>query len=314
MNKQRRLFLTQLSAIAGVAAINKPLNSVAAVSKHINTIHASGHSVTVYHTNNLQGKIDAAHQQMGGISQVKQIIEQQDISGLMLDAGSFLGDSKNLSDQKYIIRAMNGMGYHAATPGENELKNGQEQLAALIPFMKFNLVNCNYQFDAVLSGSIKPYITINTGKYKVGITGVGKPLNGVIYNDAVKCANKTALLLREKEGCDLVICLSHLGSGAKGKAPGNKEFAKQSENIDMIISDYSDKLVKGPRIVRNAAKSQVVLSQAGREGLMTGRAVFTFGQEKQQNGIRAKYFIPGQSPEQTFSESLMIIRTKEKAA
>jgi len=312
MNKQRRLFLTQLSAIAGVAAINNPLSSVAAVSKHINTIYASGHAVTVYHTNNLQGKMDATHQQMGGINQVKRLIEQQDISGLMLDAGSFLCNSKNLSDQKYIIRAMNGMGYHAATPGENELKNGQEQLAAFIPFMKFTLVNCNYGFNDSLKALVKPYITINTGKYKVGITGVGKPLNGVIYNDAVKCANNTALLLREKEGCDLVFCLSHLGKGDKENAPGNKEFAKQSENIDMIIADCGDKLVKGPRIVRNATKSQVVLSQAGSEGLMTGRTVFTFGQAKQQNGIRAKYFIPGQSPDQTFSESLTIIRSKEK--
>lgn len=314
MNKQRRLFLTQLSAIAGVAVINKPLNSVAAVSKRINTIYSEGYAVTIYHTNNLHGKTDAVFNNMGGLSQVKALIEQQDIGGLMFDAGNFLNNKKNLSDHKYIIHAMNSMGYHAAAPGSNELMYGQEHLASLVPLMKFNLVNCNYRFNTVLACLIKPYVTINAGSFKIGITGVGKPLNGVIYADAVKCANEAARVLRETENCDLVICLSHLGDDTEGNTPCNKEFAKLSENIDLIIADHSDKLMKGPRIVRNAMKNQVVLSQTGWQGIMAGKTVFTFASQKQKSGIKAKYFIPGQSPYQTFDQSLAILRSKEKAA
>lgn len=314
MNKQRRLFLTQLSAIAGVAAINKPLNSVAAVSKHINTIHSSAHAVTIYHTNNLQGKMDAAYRQMGGIDQVRSLISDQDISGLMFDAGDFLNNGAESHLHKNMIRVMNGMGYHVATPGKNELEKGQGYLATLVPLMKFTLVNCNYIFDRSLSNLIKPYTVINTGKFRVGITGVGQPLNDVIYNDAVTCANETARFLRETENCDLVVCLTNLDNNQRGISIDSKTFAKLSENIDLIVASDNGKLTKGPRIAHNAAKTEVLLAQTGRYGLMAGKAEFTFSDEKQRSGIKALYFIPGQSPHKTFYQSLALLRFKETAA
>lgn len=34
---------------------------------------------------------------------------------------------------------------------------------------------------------------------------------GVVYNDPVTVANEVAAVLKEKEECDVVVCLSHLG-------------------------------------------------------------------------------------------------------
>lgn len=33
---------------------------------------------------------------------------------------------------------------------------------------------------------------------------------GVVYEDPVRVSNEIAALLKDEEGCDLVVCLSHL--------------------------------------------------------------------------------------------------------
>jgi len=314
MNKQRRLFLSQMSMLAGVAAINKPFASIASVSKHVYSLHTAEHAVTIYHTNDLRGKMDAVYNNLGGINQVKDILAKEETNGLLLDAGNFLNNATSLRDHQYIIRTMNNMGYTVASPGYNELLNGQAHLATLIPTMKFKLVNCNYGFDSELSRSINPYVIVNTGKFKVGVTGVGPQLSGVRYNDAIQSANKVAALLKEKENCDLVICLSQLEYKAKGNTPDNLKLAQQSEHIDMIIGGHSRKLTACPATTANKLKRAVILSQAASEGLMLGRTIFNFENGKQSCTIKSKYFIPGQPNAEDFCASLAALRLKEKAA
>jgi 5'-nucleotidase len=313
MKNPRRSFLTRVAGIAGIAALNKPLASIASVSKHINTIYSADRAVTIYNTNDLHGKIDAGYNQAGGASAIKSLLADQDTSGLLVDAGDFLSNANNTSQHKEMIRAMNSMGYCAATPGNHELALGQENLAALIPAMKFAMVNCNYQFDAVLSKLIKPYIIIQTGKFKVGITGVGQPVRGVIYKDAFACANQTAQLLKTQENCDLVICLSHLGYKNEGNVPDNKKLAQQSEHIDLIIGGHNRKVMKAPMVLQNKQKAEVMLSQAAWDGLMMGKMVFNF-ESKQKTGIKAKHFLADNSSNDTFVTSVRALRLKEKAA
>ena len=313
MKNPRRLFLNQVAGIAGIAALNKPLASIASVSKHINTIYSADRAITIYNTNDMHGNIDAGYNKPGGVNSIKTLLESQDISGLLVDAGDFLNSAHNPGQHKQMIRAMNSMGYCAATPGNHELALGQSNLASLIPLMKFAMVNCNYRFDAALSHLIKPYVIINTGKFKVGITGVGHPVNGIIYNDAIECANKTAQLLKTEQNCDLVICLSHLGYKNEGDKPDNKKLAQQSEGIDLIVGGHNRKVLAAPVVVFNKQKHEVLLSQAGWDGLMMGKTVFHF-EAKQKSSIKAKHFLSGHSSNETFAASVRALRLKENAA
>lgn len=313
MKNPRRLFLNQVAGIVGIAALNKPLASIASVSKHINSIYAADHAITIYNTNDLHGNIDAGYNQPGGINAIKTLLENQDVSGLLVDAGDFLNNAHSSIQHKQMIRAMNSMGYCAATPGNHELALGQANLALLMPLMRFAMVNCNYRFDAALSNLIKPYVIVNTGKFKVGITGVGQPVTGVIYNDAIACANKTAQLLKTEQSCDLVICLSHLGYKDDGDRPNNKKLAQRSEGIDMIVGGHNRKVLDAPIVCLNKQKREVVLSQAGWDGLMMGKTVFNF-EAKQKSSIKAKHLLSGHLSDETFTESVSALRLKEKAA
>ncbi len=301
MNNHRRLFLSQLSLVAGAAALSKPMDSMAVISKHVNTLCAAKTNVTIYHTNDLHGHINAAYNNIGGLNHIKTLLRDQDTSGLLLDAGDFIDGSNTLAHQKEVISTMNAMGYHAATIGNHELALGQDHLAALASLMQFALVNCNYKFNSELSKVVKPYIIINSGKYKIGITGVGLQVAGVIYDDAIKCANQTAKLLKEDEHCDVVICLSHLGYQQEDGKPDNQTLASESEHIDMIISGHNRKLMSGQLIMRNKNRHEVIISHAAWNGLMVGKAVFSFDGGKQKNNIDTRYMVPGQLYGQKFA-------------
>ena len=312
MNNQRRLFLSQMSLVAGVAALSKPMDSMAAISKRLNSLYKAKTDVTIYHTNDLHGNINAAYNNIGGLDQIKNLLQSQETSGLLLDAGDLIDGANSLEQQKKMIYAMNATGYHAAAIGNHELALGQDHLAALVPLMQFALVNCNYRFDSALSRLVKPYVIINSGQYKIGITGVGHKVKGVVYNDAILCANQTAKLLKEKENCDVVICLSHLGYQQKDNEPDNKALARASNHIDMIISGHNRKLLSGQLVMLNKQKQEVLISHAAWNGLMMGKTTFRFSSGKQKSNIDARYLIPGQPYGQKFAASFAGLRLMEK--
>jgi 5'-nucleotidase len=293
MNKDRRAFISQLSVVAAVTALNKPTATLACVSKKIHSLYASGNNVTIYNTNDLHGNLEPVMGSMGGLNQIQTALNKQEFSGVLLDSGDFLNTSKSVPAQKNIIRAMNSMGYHAASIGNEELAMGQDHLASLAPLMQFSLVNCNYRFDGELNNWVKPFIIINSGKYKIGITGVGHKLKGIKYNDAIESVNKVALQLKENEKCDLVICLSHLGYKQTDDRPDDKKLAAQSAYIDMIVSGHNHFLLNGPVILRNKLKQEVIISLAAYNGLMLGRTIFNFENGKQKFNIRAKSLVIG---------------------
>jgi len=119
------------------------------------------------------------------------------------------------------------------------------------------------------------------------MTAVCKQIAGVKFNDPNASAARVARLLKINEKCDLVICLSHLGEES------NREFAKQSENIDMVISGNAPKFCLNTQVLGNKSKHEIVLTQTGRNGLLFGRTIFNFDTQKNKSGVKAKHFIPG---------------------
>jgi 5'-nucleotidase len=93
----------------------------------------------------------------------------------------------------------------------------------------------------------------------------------------VQKANETAALLKRKEKCDMVICLSHLGNQYKGFDKVSDEIlAKQSENIDLIIGGHTHTFLDQPLVYKNKKGDDVVVNQVGFAGLILGRLDFEF--------------------------------------
>ncbi|MBB2148668.1 bifunctional UDP-sugar hydrolase/5'-nucleotidase [Pedobacter gandavensis] len=304
MELKRRSFLRKASIFAGTAFIAKPLSAIAGVNKTLNTF-ANAQTVTVFHSGNLNGCIESNRQNLGGLRELSQLIKRQETAGLMVDAGSFLGQT----DGKEVVSMMNRTGYHAANIGAAELRNGEEALAALLPYMDFPLVNCNYDFNnAQLSSAVKSHVIIRSGNLKVGITGLGKEIAGIGFKNPYQSLNKTAEFLKVKEGCDLVICLSNLDP--EDKTYNNNNLAEKSAYVDLIVGKNGQKVSKGVMIRRNSNREEVAISQVGYDGVIVGKTSFSWDvTQGTKNDFQHNFLVAG-LPMNNNSKQANLILTK----
>jgi len=300
MNSFRRDFLKQSGFIGGAFFIGEPLkqlNDLSANRLGLNFLR----EVSIFHTNDLHNSIEplqiGKRNGYGGLKNIKAVLNQSASTHLLLDAGDFLEDAASIQQQQQMIYAMNRIGFHASTIGNHELSKGADHLAQLVPLMKFSLVNCNYSFDhPTLAASIASYKIIKTGRFKVGVTGVGthqlKTKDGISWHHPYDKANAIATYLKKEKGCDLVICLSHLGY-IQDKGPNNAEFAKASEHIDLIIGGHTEFVMPGSMILKNKLKQEVIVSHGGPGGILVKQITFGFNAEQQKNNITCRNIVPG---------------------
>ena len=119
------------------------------------------------------------------------------------------------------IDLMNQMRYDAATIGNHDFDGGIETLAKQITRANFPFVNCNYDFtNTPVENKVHKHIIIKKGKVKIGITGCGVELDGLVpdklytntkYLDPIKCVQEQVDILKFQKKCHIIICLSHLG-------------------------------------------------------------------------------------------------------
>jgi 5'-nucleotidase len=307
MSNERRAFLKAGSVLAGTALLSNPLDALANFSKKVNTL-AENQSLRVYQTNDLLGRFKSNYSNIGGLPAVKSLIRQQEFSGLVVDAGNFIAAGDTLLQHEQTIQAMNAIGYHAVTPGKQELMNGQAYLADLAALMNFPMLNCNYTFsDKKLASYVKPYQIVYFGKHKIGITGVGSETNtvGVSVRNPYQEASKIATYLKMEAKCDLVICLSNLGFDKK---LNNQTLAAASKNIDFIAAGQGERILQGAMVLRNAEKKQVVLSHAPNQGIAVGVSRFSFNATGEFNDFHHKYMVTGLSQNENRLHGHTILR------
>jgi len=118
---------------------------------------------------------------------------------------------------------------------------------------------------------------------KIGIIGIGVKPDGLIEKDnyagmeflpVVETVNQYAAHLREKEKCDIVICLSHIGYTS------DKELADQSHNVDVILGGHSHTFMKQPEMRKNPEGKDVYIYQAGARGVVIGKTEIELTKKK----------------------------------
>lgn len=249
------------------------------------------HTLTILHTNDTHSQVEALEEGKrdefcGGYTRRMGLIAQErkaDPNLLVFDAGDFCQGTPyfNFYHGRIEIDAMNRMGYDAVMLGNHEFDNGVDTLAAILQGAQFPVVCANYDVKgSVLEGLVLPYIVIRRQNVRIGVFGIGIDPAGLIaernfaplqYLDPIATAQDVANTLKNKEKCDVIVCLSHQGThpSTEGKL-SDVELAQATRNIDIIIGAHTHKTLTNVYIP-NLDGDSVFLAQMGKSGARIGK-------------------------------------------
>lgn len=252
--------------------------------------------LVILHTNDTHSQIEPIKDtNKGGYARRLGVINKiraEEPNVLLLDAGDFFQGTPYFNFFKGRVEAegMNRMGYDAGILGNHEFDNGIDSLATIIDLIKHPIINANYDFENTpLKGKVKPYIILKKAGLKIGLFGLGVKPEGLIekknykemkYNNPVTVADSVSNYLKEKQKCDLIICISHLGANVIGDLPSDYDVAENSTNIDVIISGHSHELIEN-QTVKNKNGKSVVIAQMKKSGIYLGRIDLTFAKKEE---------------------------------
>lgn len=252
----------------------------------------------ILHTNDTHSRIEPINPEAadrdagkGGVVRRATFVKQyrsEHPDMLLFDCGDISQGTPyyNMFKGELEIKMMNLMGYDAMTIGNHEFDFGLENMARLFRMANFPVVCSNYDVTGtVLEGLVKPYITLEREGVKIGIFGLSPRMEGlvqeekcegIIYNDPVSVAQQMTALLREKENCDVVICLSHLGiRSSKPENVSDEELISKTYGIDAILGGHTHTFMEKPTVYLNAEGKDVFLLHSGKNGIYVGEMVLT---------------------------------------
>ncbi len=259
----------------------------------LNVILFAGEKVklVILHTNDTHSQIEPTEKSslktsnMGGYARrMGEIakIRSEEKNVLLFDAGDFSQGTPyfNFFHGRLEMDALNQMQYNAGTLGNHEFDNGIDTLAMVLSKAKFPVLSSNYDVSQTpLMPYIKPYTVTEMAGIKIGIMALDVQPKGLIiesnyrgltYNDPVETAKKTSTYLKKKLKCDLVICLSHLGSDSTSVDVNDFNIAHATKYIDIIIGGHSHTMLENVK-TNNGVGRKIVIAQVGKSGLYLGR-------------------------------------------
>jgi len=247
--------------------------------------------LVILHTNDTHSQVEPTDKSslktsdMGGYARrmgVISRIREQEKNVLLVDAGDYSQGTPyfNFLHGRIEIDAMNRMKYDAGTPGNHEFDNGIDTLAVVLKNASFPMISSNYNLEKTnLFHVIKPYFVLVKAGLRIGIMALDvnpeslifeKNYKGIVYQDPIEKANEVSTLLKKKEKCDVIICLSHLGGDSTKNEVNDFEIAHKTRFVDVIIGGHSHSMITDVE-VKNAAGKKVVIAQMGKSGMYLGR-------------------------------------------
>ena len=254
-------------------------------------LSAGAQNLTVIHINDTHSHIDPQRSgeyvgRGGVIEQAAYIDSVRCADGkrnvLLLHAGDYGQGTSYFTEMggNIEIDVMNAFRFDASCLGNHEFDNGIDELARRLKNLKNDVVCANYDFSGtVLEDLVQPYTIVRKAGKKIGIIGLLTDVSSVVdseiakllqYQDPAKVVNKYAEYLREEKGCDMVICLSHLGYTE------DKELAAKTHGVDIIVGGHSHTLLHKKQVVKDLDGEDVIIIQNWKWGLNLGHLSVDF--------------------------------------
>jgi len=293
----RRNFLAKSVALSASLALTSKSSLIG--SNIVGSLLSADETViTILHTNDTHSQIDPLpandkNAGKGGVARRATLVKKlrkQNPNSLLIDAGDVCQGSPyfNFFKGEVEYKVMSAVGYDAGTLGNHEFDNGVDSLAAALKFANFDIVSANYEVKGTaLDKIVKPYVVKTVAGVRIGLFGLGispvaliDPTNfkGVTYLDPIATAQNVVKILREKENCALVVCMSHLGYSDRPRpgSIGDGQLAAQVDGIDFIASGHSHLFMEQPVIQKQPCGAETMIFQVGKSGIFLGRVDFTF--------------------------------------
>jgi len=250
--------------------------------------------VTILHTNDTHSNIDpfpeshSKYPGKGGVARRFELIQKvraEEENVILLDAGDIFQGTPYFNKFGGVLemKLMSHLGYDAATMGNHDFDGGMKGFVDAQKYADFPFVCSNYGFENTpIDGHTKGYTIIKRGKIKVGVFGIGVEMKGLVpdskfgetkYFDPISVANDQANILKKK-GCDLVICLSHLGYSYESDKVSDLVLARKTKNIHLIIGGHTHTFLDKPTEEKNLNGETVLVNQVGWAGINLGRIDF----------------------------------------
>ena len=272
--KRISIFLIFVLAVSVVAKAQKQI-----VILHTNDTHSTIEPVSKY------SKVKEAAGKAGCVrraTMVKQLREQNpDI--LLFDSGDFSQGSTFYTMYKGDVEVglMNIMGYDAATIGNHEFDFGLDNLARLARQAKFPIVCSNCDFTGTpCQDVIKKYCVVVRDGVRIGVFGLTPKIEGLVmkeniagvkYIDPIQATKEMVSVLRDKERCDIVVCLSHLGWKLAPEYIDDQVLISSTTGIDIVLGGHSHTYMKEMEWVDNDEGKSIPVDQNGKHGAFVGK-------------------------------------------
>ena len=189
---------------------------------------------------------------------INQLRSQNPANTLLIDGGDCFqgGGVAALSEGRAIVPLMNNIGYDLMLPGNWEVVYGKEMMMKNMFGYDAPKVCANmfHQTSDVFNGDLifPPYYVKQMGGIKIGFIGYNDPLTpkrqspaysaGILFTHPEKNVAKYIKILREYEGCHLVILVTHMGL-AQQVGLSNMPFIK---GVDYILGADTHERVRKP--------------------------------------------------------------------
>jgi len=236
-------------------------------------VMCQGQELTIVHVNDTHSHLFpfGPNNTYGGMAKTSYLIRKARHNNkevLVLHAGdAFVG---TFAFNKYLgykeLKLMEGM-CDVMCLGNHEFDLGPDNLAAILAgitsggspvTLPILCANVRLPADHPLRQFIRPHMIINRGGLRIGLIGVvtTDPFNytpevQAILKDPFAAAAKSTQILRNR-GCEIVICLSHLGKLY------DELFLSQVPGIDVIVGGHSHDAIPEPELVNGK-----IIVQAG---------------------------------------------------
>jgi 5'-nucleotidase len=248
--------------------------------------------ITLLHTNDTHSRIEpfgpgsGSLTGKGGIARRATLVKQirrATPNVLLLDAGDVFQGTPFFNQYKGLLefKLMSMCGYDAGTLGNHDFDNGVDGLVAAMSEARFPILNCNLDAKGApgLAAQLHPWIVKDLPGVKVGLAGVCVDFKGLVsaenhlgvdWRDPVQALKPIVRHLREVEGVDLVVLLSHLGYDRQGDDIDDLNLARLVPGLDVIIGGHTHTFMDAPVKVANA-EGETAIFQVGFGGVNLGR-------------------------------------------